>query len=484
MILIGKNNKTNGKVLKNTLFLSGSSLANKLISFIVSLLIANHFGPSGYGKIAYAISLVTLFVFLSDLGISTLTIREVARRREEGARYLGASLFLRGGLSLVTYFLIIVIAILLKETGASLILIALIAGMMVANAFANCFENISTAFERMEINAIINTGRELLLLLGIMFVLLTKRGLIAVGSVYLMMSLVGLLAWISISPSRLTKPMFKFDWTFLGFLIRRGIPFALSGIFLFVYFRVDSVMLKLLKGVKEVGYYNAPYNLIYALNFFPASLTAALFPRFSRYSEEDKGKLLHALSRVLRYLLLLSLPIVFGGIILRKELLLLFYRKEYVPSIPVFSILLLVVALIWLNYTLITTLNSMGKEKKVALISGIALGINVALNMELIPALGARGAAVATLFTEIFLFLTSFLVVRGEIPLSLRKIFSVRGGIGVFLMSLITYLLRGYSLFLSIPVAAFFYLFFLLVSGAIPKEERMELMSFFVPRGR
>jgi len=302
MILIGKNNKTNGKVLKNTLFLSGSSLANKLISFIVSLLIANHFGPSGYGKIAYAISLVTLFVFLSDLGISTLTIREVARRREEGARYLGASLFLRGGLSLVT---------------------------------ANCFENISTAFERMEINAIINTGRELLLLLGIMFVLLTNRGLIAVGSVYLMMSLVGLLAWVSISPSRLIKPMFKFDWTFFGFLIRRGIPFALSGIFLFVYFRVDSVMLKLLKGVKEVGYYNAPYNLIYALNFFPASLTAALFPRFSRYSEEDKGKLLHALSRVLRYLLLLSLPIVFGGIILRKELLLLFYRKEYVPSIPV-----------------------------------------------------------------------------------------------------------------------------------------------------
>lgn len=54
----------------------------------------------------------------------------------------------------------------------------------------------------------------------------------------------------------------------------------------------------------------------------------------------------------------------------------------------------------------------------------------------------------------------------------------------MFLMSLITYLLRGYSLFLSIPVAAFFYFLFLLVSGAIPKEERMELMSFFVPRGR
>jgi O-antigen/teichoic acid export membrane protein len=67
--------------LKNVAFLMSGNVINKILGFAILLLIANYLGPENYGKFTYAFALVTLFVFLSDFGIPSLTIRQVSRKK-------------------------------------------------------------------------------------------------------------------------------------------------------------------------------------------------------------------------------------------------------------------------------------------------------------------------------------------------------------------------------------------------------------------
>ena len=62
-------------------------------------------------------------------------------------------------------------------------------------------------------------------------------------------------------------------------MIRNSWQFLLAEVFTEVYFRVDSVLLSIMKGDKEVGYYNAAYQLIEALvRLIPVSFASAMFP--------------------------------------------------------------------------------------------------------------------------------------------------------------------------------------------------------------
>lgn len=54
----------------------------------VVIFIARYLGDIGYGKYSFAVAFTALFSVLSDLGLSTLTIRDVAQDRSLANKYL------------------------------------------------------------------------------------------------------------------------------------------------------------------------------------------------------------------------------------------------------------------------------------------------------------------------------------------------------------------------------------------------------------
>jgi O-antigen/teichoic acid export membrane protein len=81
----------------------------------------------------------------------------------------------------------------------------------------------------------------------------------------------------------------------------------------------------------------------------------------------------------------------------------LFYGPRYAPAVPAFRILVLSFPLLSLNYALTHQLIGWDGQRAYAALGGSALGVNLALNAWLIPALSIDGAAWATLGTEMFL---------------------------------------------------------------------------------
>ena len=79
------------------------------------------------------------------------------------------------------------------------------------------------------------------------------------------------------------------------------------------------------------------------------------------------------------------------------------YGSHYAAAVPAFRILLLSFPLLSLNYALTHQLVGWDGQRTYAVLCGIALAVNVALNARLIPAWSIEGAAWATLGTEMFL---------------------------------------------------------------------------------
>src|SRR3989338_10171951 len=82
-------------IAKNTAFMTGASIAQKIISFVYFTLIARSIGVEGTGKYFLALSFTTIFVVFVDLGLSNVLVREAAKVRNNIQKYLSTILSVR-----------------------------------------------------------------------------------------------------------------------------------------------------------------------------------------------------------------------------------------------------------------------------------------------------------------------------------------------------------------------------------------------------
>jgi O-antigen/teichoic acid export membrane protein len=164
-----------------------------------------------------------------------------------------------------------------------------------------------------------------------------------------------------------------------------------------LYFRIDVFLVQIWSGTESVALYNAVFRLVEALRLFPAAVLAVALPFLFRAPD-------------VRPLASVSLGITLFAIVASSLLwttadwsIPLLYGPRYAAAVPAFRILVLAFPLMSLNYALTHQLIGWDRQGAYAVICGLALVVNVALNARLIPALSISGAAWATLWTEAFL---------------------------------------------------------------------------------
>jgi O-antigen/teichoic acid export membrane protein len=94
------------KVINNTFFVLSEKLLNRTLSFLLTIYLARFLGTADFGKLTFAMSFVSLFLVISDFGISMLSLRDISSNIKDGANYLGKISTLKAVLSLFTFFII------------------------------------------------------------------------------------------------------------------------------------------------------------------------------------------------------------------------------------------------------------------------------------------------------------------------------------------------------------------------------------------
>lgn len=449
---------------KNTAAIMLSQLFSRISSFVLIVCIARYLNDVGLGRYAFALSFTGLFVVLSEIGLRELLIREVARKREAGKKFLNNAIGIKIVFSLLAFGLMCVVINLFHYPQETTFAVYIIGISVIFNSVARLINSLFCAYERMEyesisvvVERIVSSG------LGV-WLLVMGRGLREVALALLIGSFFNVMISLYLTSRKITKLSVEMDWGFWKRLLKDALPFGIVYIFVIIYFQIDTVMLSLMKGDAIVGWYNAAYKLIFALQIIPVAFVSALFPIISRFFVSSKDSLKIAFERSFKYLFIIGFPLAVGTTLLGEKIILSIYGKEFLPSVASLKILIWVATIMFLTYLFGNVLGSIDKQITLVKVAGLNALVNILMNLLLIPKFSHIGASIATFVTECvgfmlyFIFLSKYL---HRLPLAKLTFKPIAAGIlmGIFIL---TFGDMSWLLLASLSAVLYFLALFLL----------------------
>ena len=180
-------------------------------------------------------------------------------------------------------------------------------------------------------------------------------------------------------------------------IIRRTGSFTLSLVMIRLYYSADFVLLGFLASAAAVGQYTVAYKLPLAFLGL-ASLWVTVF--FPHASAQPPNVLQRQLSIITMIILGVVAPLCAGSAILGTPLMVALFGPSYHAAGAPFSILMVGVAFAAVDMSIGQVILATGHERRFAVGVSLGAGMNLALNVLLIPTLGTSGSALATVAAE------------------------------------------------------------------------------------
>jgi len=396
------------RIAKNSLVLLVSNIISKILGFFYVMYIARYLGAEGFGILSFALAFTGIFSVFNNLGLGPLTVREVARDKSLAGKYLGNITVIKIFLVIITFGLIAITINLLGYPKQTIKVVYFLALFVILSSFSNIFNSIFQAYEKMEYQSIEQILSSILILSGGLFVISQGFSVVGLASIYFLVSAVILGYNFAVYVWKFDLPKLAVDFSFWKPTIKEALPFFLSAIVNIIAFKIDIIMLSMMKGDMVVGWYSAAYRLIETLIFIPATFAGAIFPVLSNFyvSSQESLKLIYKKS--FKYLFIVGLPIAVGTTILAHKIILFIYKSDFTHSITALQILIWTIPIIFLTYMFGTMLASINKQFLALKINFLCMILNVVINLILIPRYSYIGASIATVITELLSFILCF----------------------------------------------------------------------------
>jgi len=392
----------NSPTVGNTFWVGAASLMTALAGAAASALIGRVLGVEDFGIYTLVISLVTMMVALSDLGISGSIVRfaaEAIARDDHRRLRLILSVALRAKailgicvLAAAVLFLNPIVAAVFKHVDERITRYFLLSLLVVAvGMVAGFFPPIFQSFQRFRLQAVVTVIPPLVkvaLIAATAFIFsmltITTGILIELGTACVLL----LLCW-RLSPSRdfslreddppLRKQMLSFNkWLALYYILN-----LLGG-------RIDLFLVGGLSDARALGLYGAASKAASMVVIMSNSYLTVLLPELSAAltPEQVRRKQRHSF---------LVVGLFAAGIVLLAALadilVAVIFGKEFAGAGTILRVMCIGLLFTVLAYPLNATLFAWNRSVVFPLMSGVAIAALVLGNIYLIPRFGAVGAA-------------------------------------------------------------------------------------------
>lgn len=446
-------------VLKNAAALSVASVLSKAIAAVVGISVARYLGPETYGEYNVALAFVSTFILFADFGLSNYMVQEGSLDERVLPLYLGNTLLFKVFTTLVIYVLMLVLMpSSYSHSIQSMVIVFGLAGGL--NALDSSVYNYFQAKQQMYYAATYQFLSTFLIGVLTILVVLIKGNvwLISVAQ-FITAVLISLFLYIHLR----REIRLRFNLHKLIEMLKKGLPFGAATIFLYVYFQIDMFMLSLMRQPLEVGVYSAAYRLISILLFIPGILTSVLYPILFQLGVESQEKHRGTIEKIFKVLSAVGVPGSVLLFVLADPMLSWLYKNRFPQSVPIMMILCWFFALECLSFSLGDVLTTTNRQWTRAWIQGGAAVLNIVINFYAIPHYGIYGASVATLITELYVFVMYYGVVTW-------KVYKVRIWrqlptiiFAAIVMAFAAYFLRHLHPLISAGLAGILYLVILIV---------------------
>ncbi len=466
------------KIALNASFLAIDDIVLKALSLVSLPIMMRYLGVDTFGMYVFAQSFASIILVVSDVGLKTTLVRDVAKNKERAGEYVHNSMILKSIFFVIAFMITlgIVDGLGYFSEKASLIYLVMVSG--ITASFTVLLSSFFKAFEVMHTKALVDIAGGLISLIAVIAVLVLLRGGIYELLAAFVVGNLLIAAWsyrlvkAKIAETASWHHNWKVDWGAIKSLFMLSIPVGISGIFVMVYNYFDIVMLEWMRGDYEVGVYGAAYKLIITLHFIPYAIVGALFPVMSRLSKSSPIELKFIFERSFKYLALLGLPIAVGVTFTADEIMILLGGENWAEAGTALKILIWATFIAFLNYPIGALVITLDRQKVAAFNAGVCMVVNIGLNFLLIPSMGFKGASIATVATEALLFMMGYIALSRALyspPVLSLSAKPTVCGVG---LAVVLYLLGNIGLFLSVLASIAAYTGFLLLTRIFDERDR------------
>lgn len=476
------------RVAKNALTPMVLSLLNRLIDMAFAMLYLRILAPEGAGRYQFAFNFIGYFETAVLFGLGTLITREMSKYREQANRYVSNSVVLRLLVWLASLpvlgaavYVYVRFSGLTRDTVLAIVFffIALIPSLV-----ADSFSAVFYAHEKMEYPAAITSVTTIMRVTLGTVVLLLGYGFVGLAATTLLVNLSTALILGVLATRMFFRPRPEFEPAFARDMARDSLPLMVNNLLAKVFFQVDVLVLRPLRGDTEVGYYGAAYRYIRGLDIIPSYFTMAIFPLLSRFAESKRDSLVRAYILSAKVLVMVALPIAVGTTFIARELILILAGPAYLPqSMIALQLLIWYMPIGFINSVTQYVLIAIQQQRFLTKAFIIGAAFNIVSNVLLIPRYGYIAAAVVTVLSEVALLIPFYYCARKNLTaLPWLEIFW-RPTVAAAFMAAVMWLLHRYVL-LSVPAAAVAYCAALAAVGTFRQPDVALVMQLLPARLR
>jgi O-antigen/teichoic acid export membrane protein len=387
-----------------------TQVAVVMLGVVNSVLVTRLLGPEGRGFFAVAVTLTAVGVQLGNLGLHSSNTYRVARDPSLLPGLVANSLAVSGvagALALVAHLALGAWPSLapLRDPLLTLSLAAIPLGL--ANLL---MQNLLIGTQRIHTYNVVDlTTRVLATLLvastaflglvrpEVIFALIQATVVLSAGWCYLR---------LGDQFGRLAAP----SWPVLRAGLGYGLRAYFGSLFAFLVLKSDVLLVNYLRGPAETGYYSIAVGLADILLMLPAVIGTVLFPRLSAAPDlAEKWRLTRRVLAVIAPAALLALLVVLLG---ARPLIRLAYGAPFEPAFPAVAWLLPGIGCMAVNMVLMNLFASCGMPAVVVYSPLLAVVLNVAGNLVLLPRLGFVGASITSSASYLLMLLISLFHLR------------------------------------------------------------------------
>ncbi len=388
-----------GSLLGN-LLRQGAATGSAVFLFVLAAVAARYLGPEDFGIFSFALAFVFFFDIVLDPGLYHLLIRQIARNREETARYVRHAMAWKVVASPIAFALIAIGVHLLHDSTRVHYAVYVMAFAAVLKSAKDVYVTALVANERFGLNAISAFLERGGLLIAGVWVLVEGHGLIAFCWTFVAVRAVDLVVIRQMTVKVRAGARTAVDWGFLRSLIWAGAPIGALYVTLNLYNYIDTVMISVLRSQTETGWYGASFRVYEGLRMVPEVVGIVLLPLLSRAYARRDARLTQLVSTAYRYIVLLALLVSGVGVLLSADVISLAFGRDYEPAALALEILVVGMPFVFIVHFLQLAFIAMDRQALLLKVALVGLVANVALNAVVIPRYGYVGAAVTTVTVE------------------------------------------------------------------------------------
>ncbi len=390
-------------VTKNTFWLSFGEIMGRVLRLFIVVYAARVLGAAGWGAFSYLTSLAAILTVFSDVGLSSVVIREVTKNPQLKDKYFSSAFLFKFILTVLSFLIIVFLAPHITNIQVSRTLVYLVGFLFIFDSLRRFGASLFRAMERMELEALVNIITQAIIVVAGFIALLMITSPESLAAAYAIGAGAGLLVTMYILRQDIGNLFSSFDKKLLKPIMSAAWPLSLAAIFGVLIVNIDTVIIGWFRSAAEVGFYAAAQKPIAFLYLLPALATGAFFPVLARLANKDNERFRYVLEKGLGLVLLFAIPIAIGIFLTAPEIVKLFYGSAYAPSAGPLKILALTLLAVFPVGMIINAIFAYNRQSELVPLWATGLLIDIGLSLLLIPRWGITGAAWAVFITQLII---------------------------------------------------------------------------------